>query len=161
MSEQIKAYVQRIFAPYKGIESANELQKEFEQSLIEKHNYYKQQGYTDEEAYQRTINSVGDVSELIDSIDPYHNEQKEKIYGPFSNGIMAGAVYVIFFIALMLVFDGLITRDTIVMPAVSLFALVSLVQYIVKGNSRYPRWLVIGSFIISIITSIIMTIIFH
>lgn len=161
MIEQITAYVHGIFAPYKGIKSAAELEEELIQSLSEKYYDYKQQGYTDEESYQWTIDSVGDVSELVESIDPYHNEQKEKIYGSFSNGVMAAVVYAILFVALMVVFEGTITRDTLVMPAVALLVGISLVQFIVKGNSRFPRWLVLGSFTTSTVVAIVMTVIFH
>lgn len=161
MIEQIKEYVHNIFAPYQNVKSARELEEELIQSLSEKFNDYKLQDYSDEESYKRTINSIGDVSELVRSIDPHHNELKEKIHGPFSNGFMAAAVYAMIFVALMLAFEGTITRDTVVLPAVALLVVISLVQYIVKGNSRYPRWLVIGSFITSIATAIVMTVIFH
>lgn len=161
MIEQIKAYVHGIFAPYQGMKSANELEKELIQSLSEKFNDYKQDGYSEKESYKWTIESIGDVSELVDSIDPNHNEHKEKMYGSFSNGIMAAAVYAMLFVALMIAFNGTITRDTLVVPAVVLLVAISVVQFIVKGNSRFPRWLVLGSFITSTITAIIMTIISH
>lgn len=161
MIEQIRAYVHGIFAPYKGLKSAVELEEELIQNLSEKYHDYKQQGYTDEESYQWTIDSVGDVSELVSSIDPYHNEQKEKIYGSFSNGVMAAVVYAILFVTLMVVFEGTITRDTLVLPAVALLIVISLVQFIVKGNSRFPRWLVLGSFITSTVVAVVMTVIFH
>lgn len=161
MIEQIRAYVNGIFAPYKGLKSANELKEELIQSLSEKYNDFKQQGYTDEESYKWTIDSIGDVSELVESIDPYHNDHKEKMYGSFSNGIMAAVVYAMLFVALMVAFNGTITRDTLVLPAVALLMVISIVQFIVKGNSRFPRWLVLGSFTISTITAVIMTITFH
>lgn len=161
MIEQIEAYVHGIFAPYKGIKSADELKEELMQSLNEKFNDYKKQGYTDDEAYKRTIDSVGDVSELVKSIDPYHNENKEKMYGSFSNGIMGATVYAMLYVALMIAFKGTITRDTLVVPAIALLVVISFIQFIVKGNSRFPRWLVLGSFVTSTITAIVMTIIFH
>ena len=161
MIEQISSYVHGIFAPYKGIESANELRDELIQNLSEKYNDYKQQGFTDEESYNCTIDSIGDVSELVESIDPYHNEHKERMYGSFSNGIMAVAVYVMLFVALMIAFNGTITRDTLVVPAVAFIVVISIMQFVVKGNSRFPRWLVLGSFITSTVTAVVMTIKFH
>lgn len=161
MIEQIKLYVHDIFAPYRGIKAASELEEELILNLTEKFNDSKRQGYTDEESYKWTINSIGDVSELVASIDPHHNTQKEKIYGSFSNGIMAAVVYAMLFVPLMLVLEGTITRDLLALPAVALLLVISLVQYIVKGNSRYPRWLVLGSFITSVIVAVVMTVIFH
>lgn len=83
------------------------------------------------------------------------------MYGSFSNGIMAAAVNAMLFVGLTIAFNGTITRDTLVVPAVALLVAISIVQFIVKGNSRFPRWLVLGSFITSTITAIIMTIISH
>lgn len=161
MIEQIKIYVHDIFAPYRGIKSARELEEELILSLTEKFNDFKQQGYSDGESYKWTIDSIGEVSVLVESIDPHYNAQKEGIYGSFSNGIMAASVYVIFFVTLMLVFEGTIIRDLVTLPAAALLLSITLVQYIVKGNSRYPRWLVLGSFITSIIVAVVMTVIFH
>lgn len=160
MKERIKKHVQDIFAAYKGVKMADELEEELIQSLGEKFIDYQKQGYTDEESYQSTIDSIGEVSELVELIDPNYNEQREKIYGSFSNGIMAASVYAMLFVALMIAFDGTITRDSLILPAAFLLVGISVVQWIVKGNSRFPRWLVLGSFVMSVLVAVGMTVVF-
>lgn len=158
MIEHIKSHVKDIFAPYKGVKEAYELKQELEQNLIEKYHDYKNQGYKNDVAYEKTIDSIGNIEELVENFDPDYSEQRENLYGVFSNGIMGAGVYAILFVALMIVFEGNLTRDVIVMPAVILFTIISMIQFIVKGNARFPRWLVLGSFTASVITAIIMTV---
>ncbi|WP_229683192.1 pentapeptide repeat-containing protein [Virgibacillus oceani] len=83
-NEQLKAYVHTIFAPYQDIKSANEFEEELLQNLLEKYSEHKQNGYSDQDAYQMTIDSVGDVSELIDTLNLSYNELEEAIQMNFS-----------------------------------------------------------------------------
>ena len=45
---------------------------------------YKNNGCSDEEAYRMTINSIGEVSELIDSINLHQSELEKAIQMDFS-----------------------------------------------------------------------------
>lgn len=78
MIQQLEEHVHTIFTPYLHVTAAQELQEELLQNLKEKYNDYKQQGLNDKEAYDFTINSIGEVSELVESIhDHIINEAKQ------------------------------------------------------------------------------------
>ncbi|MBM7553267.1 hypothetical protein [Thalassobacillus pellis] len=81
------------------------------------------------------------------------------ILNPISHGLMSLLVYGMIFVALMLAFNGPITIETLVMPAVFIYIAVRLTEYItIKKTNSVPRWLVLGSFSLSILTAAIMTI---
>lgn len=167
MIQKIQKHVDTIFAPYDNEYDTTDIRKELTQNLREKYIDYKERGYSEQEAYDVTIHSIGNVEEIIVSIDSdYKKDTKRDGVLPasnsglskwISNGAMAAIVYAILFIAFMLVFNQTLTRDWIVMPALALFVIVSIVQYVVKGNDTYPRWLVIGSFVTSVMTAGMMT----
>lgn len=167
MNKQLKVYIDNIFAPYVHLKGVEELKEELVVNLSDKYEDYKQDGYADAEAFKLTTDSIGDVSELLETIDPEYKVERESrgvlpnVPGPLDNGIMAASSYAILFVALMVVLEGTITGDGIVMPAVILLGVISLVQYIVKGNSMQPRWLVVGSFIVGVITAVTMAIVLH
>ena len=171
MKDQLKKYVQSIFAPYQTIEAARDLEEELLQNLTEKFTDYKHQGYSDKKAYKWTIDSIGDVAELMESIDPEYNKPKDDsgvfssvdmgAFKWFSNGTTAAFGYAILFVPLMLAFNGTITSDGIALPAVAILLVISLIQYLVKGDSKNPRWLVLGSFVVPVVAAVVMTIILH
>ena len=66
--------------------------------------------------------------------------------------------YAILFVALMLVLDKTITSDGVILPAILIFLVISIVKYIFfKEDKNIPQWLVVGSFLIAIITTVVMT----
>lgn len=85
-------------------------------------------------------------------------DKKIGVLDPLGLASSVAFAYVILFIALMLVFDKIITRDGVVLPAILIFLVVSIVKYIFfEGDKSIPQWLVVGSFLISAITAIGMT----
>src|SRR5690625_2716456 len=84
MIEQLKAHVHSIFAPYQNVKSAQELEEELTQNLKEKYNDYKHKGYSDAEAYRLTVDSIGEVSELVESINLQHSELEQAIQMNYS-----------------------------------------------------------------------------
>src|SRR3954469_2424217 len=84
MQKQLNKYVPDIFAPYQEVKSAKELEEELLNNLNEKYMDYKNNGCSDEEAYRMTINSIGEVSELIDSINLHQSELEKAIQMDFS-----------------------------------------------------------------------------
>lgn len=167
MNKQLRVYLDKMFAPHEHLKGVDDLKEELGVNLSDKYDDYKQSGYADAQAFKLTIDSIGDVSELLETIDPEYKKERESrrvlptVPGPLENGIMAAYVYAILFVALMVVLEGTITGDSIVMPAVILLGVVSLVQYLVKGNSMQPRWLVVGSFVTGVLTAVVMAIILH
>lgn len=171
MIDPLRKHVQAIFAPYRHVKAARDLEEELLLHLGEKLLDYKRQGYSDEEAYKWTVDSIGDKAELMEAMDPEYSKVKDHsgvfssvelgVFRWFSNGITAAFGYAILFVALMLAFNGTITRDGITLPAVAILLVISLIQYLVKGDSKHPRWLVLGSFVVPIVVAVAMTVILH
>src|SRR6185369_14229485 len=68
MNEKLMKYLDGIFSPYENLKSVKELKEELFNNLQEKMSDLKAQGYDDETAYQMTIDSIGDISEIIGNI---------------------------------------------------------------------------------------------
>ncbi len=68
MNEQLSRYLDGLFAPYEDTSPVKDLKEELLQNLQEKYQDLKSQGYDDEMAYHTTIGSIGDVSEIMESI---------------------------------------------------------------------------------------------
>ncbi|MEH7170194.1 permease prefix domain 1-containing protein [Priestia megaterium] len=69
MNEKIKNHVHNILAPYQDVKNVQDLEEELSQNLQEKFTDYKKDGHNEEQAYYMTINSIGDITELIQSIN--------------------------------------------------------------------------------------------
>src|SRR5690625_6299150 len=88
MIDQLKNHVRSIFARYGNVKSAQELDDVHSQNLREKYNDYKQCGHSDQEAYHLTIDSIGDVTELVESINLQHNALEAAVQMNFSRQIL-------------------------------------------------------------------------
>ena len=68
MNEKISQYLDGLFAPYEDTHTVEDLKEEILHNLQEKFRDLKEQGYDDETAYQITVDSLGDITEIMDSI---------------------------------------------------------------------------------------------
>lgn len=68
MNEKLSNYVDGVFSPYEDLHTVGELKEELLNDLQEKLRDLKNQGYDDETAYRLTIDSIGDIEEVIESI---------------------------------------------------------------------------------------------
>ena len=68
MNKKLNKYLDGVFSPYEDLHSVKELKEELSNDLQEKLSDLKNQGYDDEAAYNITIDSLGDISEIIESI---------------------------------------------------------------------------------------------
>ncbi|SEN68707.1 pentapeptide repeat-containing protein [Lihuaxuella thermophila] len=84
MSEKLKKYLDSLFSPYEDLQPVKELKEELLIDLQEKLNDLQKQGYDDEAAYRMTISSIGDISEIIDSITEKTRELKQTVLRDFS-----------------------------------------------------------------------------
>ena len=62
------SHLDKNFGPYADLDNVKELKEELFSDLLEKMNDYLSQGIDEESAFEKTINSIGDVSELIGEI---------------------------------------------------------------------------------------------
>ncbi len=68
MEEKLMKYLDGVFALYKDLYAVKELKEELYVDLQEKLRDFKERGYDDETAYSMTIDSIGDIEEIIESI---------------------------------------------------------------------------------------------
>lgn len=58
----------------------------------------------------------------------------------------------------MIAFNGSITFDILIMLAAFIYVVVRAIEYVtIKKTNNVPRWLVLGSFGIAVLTAICMT----
>ena len=77
MNEKLIKYVDGVFSPHEDLHMVKELKEELLYDLQEKLSDFKNQGYDDETAYRMTIDSVGDIKEIIESISTKTRELKQ------------------------------------------------------------------------------------
>ena len=68
MNERLMKYLDELFAPYEASHAITELKEELLHDLEEKFNDLKTQGTEDETAYRMAIGSIGDISEIMETI---------------------------------------------------------------------------------------------
>ena len=68
MNEKLMKYLDGLFASHEDLKTLKDLKEELFNNLQEKMSDLKAQGHDDETAYQMTIDSIGDISELIGNI---------------------------------------------------------------------------------------------
>ncbi|WP_271808794.1 permease prefix domain 1-containing protein [Clostridium beijerinckii] len=68
MSEKLRKHLDYIFTPYNDLMAVKEIKEELFIDLQEKLNDLKNNGYDEDEAYNKTIESIGEVSEIVESI---------------------------------------------------------------------------------------------
>jgi BTB/POZ domain-containing protein KCTD9 len=84
MNDKLMKYLDGLFSSYEDLKTVRELKEELFNNLQEKMRDLKDQGYDDETAYQMTIDSIGDISELIENISVRTRELLELTQKNFS-----------------------------------------------------------------------------
>lgn len=88
MGDRVKAYLDKVFAPYEGVKAVDDLKEELCHDLQEKQNDLKSEGYDEETAYNKAIESVGDVSELVGNITAKTTELQRQVGRDFSLSVL-------------------------------------------------------------------------
>ncbi|GGJ55111.1 pentapeptide repeat-containing protein [Virgibacillus salexigens] len=84
MNKKLMTYLDEVFSPYEDLHVVRELKEELSSDLQEKWSDLKNQGYNDETAYSMTVDSIGDISEIIESISSKTIELKQMVGRDFS-----------------------------------------------------------------------------
>ena len=84
MNEKLDKYVDGVFSQYEDGTAIRELKEELRTNLQERWKDLKEQGYDDETAYKMTIDSIGDISEAIQTIAGKTKELKQMVRKNFS-----------------------------------------------------------------------------
>ncbi len=85
MNARIIKYLDEVFSLYEDSQAIKEFREELLNNLQEMLIDFKNQGYDDVTAYSRTINSLGDISEIIETISAKKRELLEMVERDFSN----------------------------------------------------------------------------
>ena len=75
MDKKLQNYLDEAFAPYGDFPAQTEVKQELFSNLQEKYKDLKSQGKSDDEAYEATVESVGDISEIMEHVP--HDGSKE------------------------------------------------------------------------------------
>src|ERR1700683_2403166 len=73
MEKKLQKFLDEAFAPYGDFPARSDVMQELHANLVERFNDLKKQGKTDDEAYQATIDSFGDASEIMEQLP--HDEE--------------------------------------------------------------------------------------
>ena len=85
MNDKLMKFLDGVFLPYEDLQPVKELKEELSNDLQEKLSDLKNQGYYEVTAYSVTIDSIGDVSELIGSIAAKTKQLQQMVNKDFSN----------------------------------------------------------------------------
>jgi len=69
MEKKLQEFLEKSFAPYGNFPARKDVEQELLANLVEKFNDLKTQGKSDDEAYQATVDSFGDVSEIMAEVN--------------------------------------------------------------------------------------------
>ncbi|MFT9817765.1 hypothetical protein [Lysinibacillus sp. NPDC056185] len=85
------------------------------------------------------------------------------VLGPLSNGFYVALVYGMLFVSLILVTGKELTINVLAIPALVLFLVVRVTEYFVTRVEKkdIPQWIIVGRFVISALTAIVMTFILY
>jgi BTB/POZ domain-containing protein KCTD9 len=77
MKQKLMKYLDGVFSAYEDVPEARELKEELLNNLQDRMIDFKDQGYDEETAYNMTIDSIGDIKEIIESVSIKTKEFKE------------------------------------------------------------------------------------
>jgi|GEM_PF-1039839 len=85
------------------------------------------------------------------------------VLGPLSNGFYVALVYGMLFVSLMLVTGKELTINVLAIPALVLFLVVRFTENFVTGSEKkdMPQWIIVGAFVMAVLTAIGMTVILN
>ena len=108
MKEKIVQHFNRLFEEGPKTKKALELKQEMTQNALEKYEDMLQEGYSQEDAYQNVLQSIGDVTELFEEVEeknllslPEKDRKKKAMLTAVAAGLYIFAIAV-FFLFVML-----------------------------------------------------------
>lgn len=96
MKDKIKKYVDSLFSDIYDTKQLRELKEEVSANLMEKINDYIAAGYSEDNAFKKAVEELGDMSELIDSLK---KASVEKMEGNMMNGLGLDKKHIVGYLA--------------------------------------------------------------
>ncbi len=91
MNDALQQFLDDAFKPYGDFPARKDVQQELLTNLSEKYQDLKAEGKTDDEAYKLTIESFGDVTEIMEQVghdeQPASKEEKQSMRQTIVNGV--------------------------------------------------------------------------
>lgn len=84
MNDKLLKYLDCAFSPYEELQTLRDLKEELNVILQDKLSDFKNQGYDEVIAYRMTIDSIGDIKEIIESISDKTKELKQMVRNDLS-----------------------------------------------------------------------------
>lgn len=79
MNQKLKDHLDKIFTPYKDIKAIQDIKEELYRDLQEKFEDLQNGGYAEEDAFHRTVESIGEISELVEGINARTRELQQTV----------------------------------------------------------------------------------
>ena len=83
-NDKLKQFLDDVFRPYGDFPARKDVEQELLANLNEKYNDLKADGKTDDEAYKLTVESFGDVSEIMEYMAPSAAKSRQSVAGDSS-----------------------------------------------------------------------------
>lgn len=84
MSDRLKRYLDSVFSQYEDLAQIREIKEELYHDLQEKLSDLKADGYDEDAAFHKTIGSIGEISELVETIHAKTRELQQIVGMDFS-----------------------------------------------------------------------------
>lgn len=84
MNDKLTNYLNSVFAPYDEIKSAAELKADLLTDLQERYRELKAEGMDDETAFERTIDSIGDIEQTVQEVANLSRSLERQVVTNFS-----------------------------------------------------------------------------
>ncbi|QQE78853.1 pentapeptide repeat-containing protein [Alicyclobacillus sp. SO9] len=79
MTDTLREHLDKVFSSHEELKTMVELKEELLQNLQERMQDLKEEGYDDETALEMTVNSIGEVSELIGAIGENSRQMQQAV----------------------------------------------------------------------------------
>ena len=140
MEQALREYVENIFKDAPNTLKAVELKEEIVQNLIEKYHDLLNEGKSEQAAYNISVASIGDVNELLRSIEPNNNAEaasaQQKSTGTVRNALMTAIAVMLYILSPV---PCILMPDSEILGPVLLFVIVAIATGLLIFNSMMKK----------------------
>jgi uncharacterized protein YjbI with pentapeptide repeats len=91
MTDKLNTYVDGVFAPYEGAKSVDELKEDLLADLHERYRELKAEGKDDAEAFELTVDSIGDIEQTVQEVSNLSRTLERQLVTRFNASALAGS----------------------------------------------------------------------
>ena len=140
MENKIRDYLEDLFADAPQTKKVYELKEEMFQNLIEKYRDLLAEGMPEEAAYNIAVAGIGDINDLIRSLDEPFYEADYRNHNRSAILTAVGVIIIILSVIPVLLFEALHLENIGICLMIGMVALgVGLLSYTAKTKSQYLK----------------------